>query len=41
MSDDFDPEVLRELEANFRMINATAGALSGTLDKLNVPNGGQ
>ena len=41
MSDDFDPEVLRELEANFRMINATAGALSGTLDKLNVANGGQ
>lgn len=41
MSDDFDPEVLRELEENFRMINATAGALSGTLDKLNVANGGQ
>ena len=41
MSDDFDPEVLRELEENFRMINATAGALSGTLDKLNVASGGQ
>ena len=41
MSDDFDPEVLRELEENFRMISATAGALSGTLDKLNVAGGGQ
>ena len=41
MSDDFDPEVLRELEENFRMINATAGALSGTLDKLNIAGGGQ
>ena len=41
MSDDFDPEVLRELEENFRMISATAGALSGTLDKLNVGAGGQ
>jgi len=41
MSEDFDPEVLRELEENFRMISATAGALSGTLDKLNVGAGGQ
>ena len=41
MSEDFDPEVLRELEENFRMISATAGALSGTLDKLNVAGGGQ